>query len=136
MIGRGSVSGRITIRLTAHFESNLEEIERFLEEKAEPHAFDRLLSELTDVVLPNLQRFPDIGRSFVERPPGSIETAIGIERVSAALKALDPGGAVREYVMTRYLVLYARIRETVHLLSIRHHRQLSFDFDGLWPQGR
>lgn len=32
-----------------------------------------------------------------------------------------------------YLLLYARIKGTVYLLSIRHQRQLSFDFLNLWP---
>lgn len=31
------------------------------------------------------------------------------------------------------LLLYARIKGTVYLLSIRHHRQVSFDFQALWP---
>jgi hypothetical protein len=127
------VSRRIAVRLTAHFESNLEAIERLLDEVGEPQAFDSLLAELTDGVLPNLQRFPDIGRSFLARVPGSSEAALGAERLTAQLKALDPKGEAREYVMARYLVLYARIHGTVYLLSIRHHRQLSFDFDGLWP---
>lgn len=35
-------------------------------------------------------------------------------------------------VMTHYLLLYARIKDTVYLLSIRHQRQLSFDFEALW----
>ena len=34
-----------------------------------------------------------------------------------------------------YLILYAERKTcaTVYLLSIRHHRQLSFDFASLWP---
>jgi hypothetical protein len=34
--------------------------------------------------------------------------------------------------MTHYLLLYARINGMVYLLSIRHQRQLSFDFETLW----
>ena len=43
--------------------------------------------------------------------------------------------ALREYLHGDYLMLYTVIdeTETVYLLSIRHHRQLSFDFAGLWP---
>jgi hypothetical protein len=43
--------------------------------------------------------------------------------------------ALREYLHGDYLVLYAAMeaQETVVLLTIRHHRQLSFDFARLWP---
>lgn len=39
---------------------------------------------------------------------------------------------LREYVTTHYLLLYARIQGTIYLLSIRHQRQLSFDFESHW----
>jgi len=40
---------------------------------------------------------------------------------------------LREYVLKDYLLLYALIDgATIILLSIRHHRQLSFDFEGHW----
>ena len=45
---------------------------------------------------------------------------------------LAEDGELREYVMAHHLLLYARIARTVYLLSIRHQRQLSFDFEGLW----
>ena len=48
---------------------------------------------------------------------------------------LTKDGELREYVMTHYLLLYARIKGSVYLLSIRHQRQLSFDFQALWPTG-
>jgi hypothetical protein len=34
--------------------------------------------------------------------------------------------------MDHYLVLYVQIEGNVHLLSIKHHRQLSFDFEAHW----
>jgi plasmid stabilization system protein ParE len=129
------VPTRQAIKLTAHFERNLEEIESFLAEADEPQAFDALLTELTDTVLPNLEHFPAMGRNFLERPVHSVEVANGAEALAAQLKGLDPDGELREYVMSRYLLLYARIKGTVVLLSIRHHRQLSFDFEALWPAG-
>ena len=36
--------------------------------------------------------------------------------------------------MAHHLLLYARMQGTVVLLSIRHQRQLSFDFDALWTR--
>lgn len=53
------------------------------------------------------------------------------EAVIESLSALDVAGSIREYVLTHYLILYARLPETVHLLAIRHHRQLDFDLGKL-----
>jgi hypothetical protein len=43
-------------------------------------------------------------------------------------------GELREYLFADYLVLYVQFDEVIHLLSIKHHRQLSFDFQMLWPE--
>jgi hypothetical protein len=55
-----------------------------------------------------------------------------------ALLAAMPAGApdaLREYLHGDYLVHYAAMeaQESLVLLTIRHHRQLSFDFARLWP---
>lgn len=120
-------------KLTANFERNLEETEVFLLRADIPQAFDRLLDELIETVIPNLERFPGMGRLFFERPVRSVETIRGMERLAEQLRSLVSDGQTREYVMTHYLLLYAHIGSTVHLLSIRHHRQLSFDLPRHWP---
>ncbi len=125
----------MTVQLTANFERNLDELEAFLLEAEAPHAFDALLDELTDTVIPNLERFPGMGRPFLERPARSVEVANGMARLTGQLAALGQDGELREYVMTHCLLLYACIRGTVYLLSIRHQRQLSFDFQALWTGG-
>jgi len=121
------------VRLTANFERNLFEVEAFLTQADASHAFDALLNELTDTVIPNLERFPGMGRLFLEQPERSVEAASGIERLTRKLGSISATGELREYVMAHYLVLYARIDATVHLLSIQHQRQLSFDFEAHWP---
>lgn len=93
-------------------------------------AFDDLLNELRVTVVPNLSRFPRIGRRYLANPPRSAE--------ALAHLALLPVGApdtLREYLHGDYLLLYAVMdaEATVYVLSIRHHRQLSFDFARLWP---
>ncbi|MDP2352019.1 MAG: hypothetical protein Q8N75_05560 [Pseudomonadota bacterium] len=65
---------------------------------------------LAHPALPNLRRFQRIGRRYLDAPPQSAEALTQL----AAL----PAGA------------------TVYLLSIRHHRQLSFDFARLWHEER
>ena len=120
------------VKLTANFERNLAEAEAFLLQAYAPQAFDALLDELTDTVIPNLERFPGMGRLFLDRLPHSVETSNGIDGIRAKLQALAINGEIREYVLSHYLLLYARFDTTIYLLSIRHQRQLSFDFQALW----
>jgi len=128
------VASRLIIKLTANFERNLEEMEAFLLEAQAPQAFDALLDELTDTVIPNLERFPGMGRLFFERPTRSVEASNAIDGLRRKLKGLAKDGEIREYVMSHYLLLYARFDSTIYLLSIRHHRQLSFDFQSQWER--
>lgn len=121
-----------TVKLTSNFERNLHDIERFLEENEATSAFDLLLDELADTVVPNLERFPNMGRQFLELPALSVEAMSRVEKLRTQLDGLGSNSDIREYVLSRYLVLYAVIEATVYLLSIRHHRQLSFDFEDLW----
>lgn len=48
------------------------------------------------------------------------------------LRTKFQGEEVREYLLANYLVLYKQLNTVIHLLSIKRHRQLSFDFDHLW----
>ena len=118
------------VELTASFLNRLDAIEAFLVEADAGFAFDKLLAELRATVIPNLKRFPRIGRRYLANPPQSAEALSQL----AALPAGAPD-ALREYLHGDYLILYAAMQAdaTVYLLSIRHHRQLSFDFARLWP---
>lgn len=127
------MTAKHVVKLTDHFERNLAELEAFLVEAEAAHAFDALLDELTYTVIPNLETFPGMGRLFLEQPTRSVEVGNGRARLTQQLDALAKDGELREYVLAHYLVLYARIKGTVYLLSIRHQRQLSFDFPALWP---
>lgn len=120
------------VKLTANFERNLGQAEAFLLEANAPQAFDALLDELTDTVIPNLERFPGMGRLFFERPIRSVEASNSMDALKRKLNVIAKDGEIREYVMSHYLVLYARFGVTIYLLSIRHHRQLSFDFQAQW----
>ncbi|MGJ7509099.1 type II toxin-antitoxin system RelE/ParE family toxin [Variovorax sp. GT1P44] len=115
------------VELTASFIERLESIEAFLVEADASQAYDTLLDGLRDTVIPNLRRFPRIGRRYLDKPPQSAEGW-------AQLAALSSGAAdaLREYLHGDYLILYTLADSTVYLLSIRHHRQLSFAFAKLW----
>jgi hypothetical protein len=127
------VAKKIVVKLASNFERNLADIERFLIDVEVPQAFDGLLNELLDTVIPNLERFPGMGRPFLNRAVGSVEATNALSALRIKLKAVlaEPDG-LREYVMDHYLVLYVQIEGNVHLLSIKHHRQLSFDFEAHW----
>jgi hypothetical protein len=122
------------VELAASFLERLESIEAFLVEADAGFAFDDLLAEIRATVIPNLRRFPRMGRRYLANPPQSAE--------ALALLAAMPAGApdaLREYLHGDYLMLYLvedvspKAEATVYLLTIRHHRQLSFDFARLWP---
>lgn len=119
----------VRVELTASFLERLAAIESFLIEADAGAADDRLLDELRATVIPNLRRFPHIGRRYLDQPPQSAEAL-------AQLAALPAGAAdrLREYLHGDYLILYtvATPGHLVHLLSIRHHRELSFQFSQLW----
>lgn len=117
------------VELTASFLERLASITDFLEEADAAFAYDDLLAGLRGTVIPNLARFPLIGKRYLEQPPQSAEALAQLARL--------PAGAANElrvYLHSDYLVLYAvdAGRRTTYLLSIRHHRQLSFDFARLW----
>ena len=118
---------RVEVELTASFIERLASIEAFLTDAGAPQAYDQLLDGLRRTVIPNLRRFPRIGRRYLDHPPQSAEAL-------AQLRALPTGeaDALREYLHGDYLILYTLTGSTVHLLSIRHHRQLSFAFARLW----
>ena len=119
------------VELTASFLERLESIEAFLREADAPLAYDALLATLRETVIPNLRRFPRMGRRYLDQPPQSAEAIAQLGRLPAGaadgLRVLGSGD---------YLILYTddASSATVYLLSIRHHRQLSFDFARLWPR--
>lgn len=117
------------VRITANFQANLDSIRDFLVAAAAAAEFERLLDRLFDEIIPNLTRFPDLGRDFAARMPQSAE---GVAALAALRRKAGRDTTLREYITDDYLLLYAVRAGTVFLLSIRHHRQLSFDLRGHW----
>ena len=127
-----SRSKRLAVKITANVERNLDEIERFLIDAGATQFFDALLDELTSTVIPNIERFPKMGRNFMDRPAHSIEGSNGLDSLRKQIGV----GELREYLLSDFLLLYAQYGQTAYLLSIKHHRQLSFDFAHLWAAGQ
>ena len=89
------------VELTDSFLARLEALEAFLIEADAGAAFDDLLDQLRSTVIPNLARFPRIGRRYLDHPPQSAE-ALGL------LAAIPTGAAdsPREHLHDDYIMLY------------------------------
>jgi hypothetical protein len=124
------MSRRAPARVAHNFERNLESIRVFLEGKASG-AFDVLLDQIFETIIPNLERFPEIGFDFLARKPRSFE---GMAQARALRARMGKGASIREYIAGDYLILYALQDGRVILLSIKHHLQLSFDLQGHWER--
>lgn len=117
------------VRLTRSFERNLDEIRDFLAAADASSAFEDLVTRLLEEIIPSLQRFPEMGTDFLARAPLSAQGLVRFERAAK----LAAGAPVRQLIDGDYLVLYLVQDESIDLLAIRHHRQLSFDLRGHWP---
>ncbi|MBI3013461.1 MAG: type II toxin-antitoxin system RelE/ParE family toxin [Candidatus Tectomicrobia bacterium] len=114
---------------TENFVNNLESILLFLEPEG-ADAFQHLLARISDDIVPTLCRFPQSGRSFLAHPVRSLEAQALIKQLKRLLRK---GDDLREFVLDDYLILYLLRGNQVIFLSIKHHRQLSFDFRNIWP---
>jgi hypothetical protein len=113
---------------TENFSANLSTIETFLGPGGVT-AYRRLLSRLFDDIIPNLCRFPHSGREFFAHPVRSAEVKVLIKKLKVHL---DQTTVLREFIVDDYMVLYHQ--NQVVFLSIKHHRQLSFDFKRFWQE--
>jgi len=117
------------VLLSDNFERNLADIEQFLVDAGASQTFDALLDGLDTQVISNLEEFPAMGSLFLARDGHSVE----VKRALTALRGkLNESTELRVCLWSDYLLLYASAGKTVTLLSIKHHRQLSFDFNSRW----
>src|SRR3990172_5419863 len=119
---------RRTPVFTDNFLRNLDTIRDFLKPEG-GRVFGRLLDRLFDDIIPTLCRFPQSGRIFLSHPTRSREAQVLLIKMRARLKTSDD---LREFVVDDYLVLYLRRGTRMLFLSIKHHRQLSFDLRRFW----
>ncbi len=113
------------IRITDNFIANLQSIEEYWNETDFPPGYDQLLELLTAQIIPNLEHYPEMGRLFCRHRIDSVDAINRIQQFA------DQFATIREYILEDYLLLYS-LADSVYLLSIKHHRQLSYDLAGLW----
>lgn len=125
-------------QFTHNFSVNLAEIEAFFDRveggQDAGQGYLALLDQLENTVIPNLERFPSIGRPFLARPQRSMEVCLQVPTLKGKLAELDMGSELREYLTREYLILYTFNERSGYLLSIKHQRQVSFDFTALWDR--
>lgn len=119
-----------SVFLTRNFDRNLAAIRQFLRSAGAGPAFDEIIRRLESEIIPNLQRFPQFGADFMARAPLSAD---GIALFEAVVKAAGAGAEVRQLIDGDYVIPYLVKAEAIYLLSIKHHRQLSFDLPSHWP---
>jgi hypothetical protein len=119
-----------SVLVTANFDRNLAGIREFLSAAGASATFDELIKRLASEIIPNLQRFPELGTDFLARAPLSVDGQVLFEEV---VKAGGAGSHVRHLIDGDYIILYLVKGDSLYLLSIKHHRQLSFDLGGHWP---
>ncbi|HEX7387981.1 MAG TPA: type II toxin-antitoxin system RelE/ParE family toxin [Castellaniella sp.] len=120
------------IEATDNYRSNLRQLEDFCRRNGTLVQHRDMLAGIKMTVAPNLRRFPALGRFFLQREPYSIEALNGLDRLMAQLALHPKGTEIREYVLAEHVILYATTANTVYLLAIKHHKQLSFDFLSFW----
>ena len=60
---------RVRVLFTENFDKNLKSIRRFQEEREAEQLFDQLVNELLETIIPNLERFPDMGTNLLTKVP-------------------------------------------------------------------
>lgn len=108
---------RLKVTGTANFARDLEGLRDFHTEH--PEAFVRAVARLQDEVLPLLRQQPHVGRLHdlgrMPRPIDRVKERLG-------------GGVLREVLLDEYVVLYLAGEKLLALVSIRHQREVDFDF--------
>lgn len=113
------------VRFTDNFLANLNSIENYWLAAGFPANYDRLLETLSADVVPNLESFPEMGRPFSRYEADSAEAKIRIDKLGTLYTK------IREYLLEDYLLLYL-LTDAVYMLAVKHHKQLSYDFQHLW----
>jgi len=113
---------------TENFSANLTDIEVFLGSEGRA-AYKRLLNRLFTESIPTLCRFPQSGRPFLSH---TIKSTKAETLTKDLRRLLGKGSEVREYIMDEHLILYLVRRDKFVFLSVKHHRQLSFDLKQFW----
>ena len=126
-------SRRVTIQVSSDFDARLADIERYWDRVDQPRSFLRLVEAIEKKVMPLLRRFPAIGRRVFNSKPDAVDTLLVMEELAELMQARGWGpGDLHEYLFDDYVLLYLLSNDVVTFLSLRHTKEVSFDFSDLW----
>lgn len=100
----------------------MREISRFVLKQEAVQTYDRLLDDLEHVIYPNLRAFPHIGKPYLEGPVQSTEALMATAKLPR-----NAAHTLRQYVHDDFVILYTVLPDSIHLISIRHHRESTFN---------
>ena len=120
-----AVTGKVPWRVDAAstFLERMDVIAAFMKDVQGWKVLHALADKLETRIIPNLLRFPRMGRLYTDEIPRSIEALTELGQL--------PVEALREFrqlLHGDFAILYVVDEPAgrVHLLSIRHHREMSF----------
>lgn len=109
------------VEYSALFDVHLQRIAAFCTVHEAPAAYRSLLDDVDTVIIPNLERFPHIGRPYLETTMESTEALMAVAKLPR-----NAGILLRKYVHDDYVILYILGDDVLHLVAIRHHKETSF----------
>jgi len=109
------------VEYSALFLVHLERIAAFCADHETLAVYRNLLDDMDSIVVPNLERFPHIGKPYLETTMESTEALMAVAKLPR-----NAGHLLRKYVHDDYIVLYILGDDTLHLVAIRHHKEASF----------
>ncbi|GAB5100594.1 MULTISPECIES: hypothetical protein [unclassified Caballeronia] len=127
---------RATVRISSKFKTRIADIERYWIRLDLPESFERMFEALETKAKPLLERFPAIGRVFLNTDPDTYQAILACEELIEETEEAKKRAELREHVFEDYVLLYLLIGDTVLLTSIRHTKEVSFDFDHIWGPER
>lgn len=77
-----------------------------------------------------------IGRRVLNTNPDTVHALQAYEQVVEATVVASSAPELREYIFDDYVLLYLLTDDTIYLVSIRHSKEVSFDFEYLWGAER
>jgi ParE toxin of type II toxin-antitoxin system, parDE len=110
------------VRYSAPYVARMAQIAAFLKEADASPVYRRLLDDISGIVIPNLNAFPLLGKPYFEGPVQSTEALMATAKLPR-----DANKLLRKYIHDDFVILYAVLPDAIHLISIRHHRESTFN---------
>jgi hypothetical protein len=110
------------VRYSASYVVRMAQIAAYFKAVEASPVYRRLLDDISGIVIPNLKAFPLLGKPYLEGPAQSTEALMATAKLPP-----DANRSLRKYVHDDFVILHAISPDAIHLISIRHHRESTFN---------